>query len=1673
MKTFQKLLTNSLLFAENRLCRKEGAERPGEGKIEATKKSADGKFTEGQVVEGFGLKKEDNVTVEKIEGDKVYLSGDNGLIAKDKELGFQPVEGKKEKYENVWLRQKGNEMFSEEEKINPLEFVPAERDEVEKAEVMEKCKALVSEKRKELEQKLDKIIEETADETGKEGAKKNKEESLENFDEKTKTLLEETEKNLEIKGLDADKTIQATAAAILEQFPELAEEKSKEVADDFGAKAAIEGSQINNPEKLFKWLEDQKNKEYMRSLAFPDWNGGAGKATVNFKNVQDKLGLKQESYKVVVKYLRIGNLFEDADIKKIISVKLKGRKALNAKYFSKGYDEKVGAHVKGLYAEKFKYLAILEGTEIEFGSEENKNLSEMQKQEMAGFGLKVEKAKGEGAGAVSADTEPAPGTPEAKAEAEAEKTKGAAATSPESRTAQGLDAIPVKPLEPTESKDVAGAKEFNGITYKPNGANFDIIDTSTEKVTNTVDKKTLRVLAGQEIPDEGWMKETIKKAFPYFKVEPEVSWRDGGYINVLFKDDKGNQIDTDYDLKTGKIIPLSTSHDRKGDVSQLLKDTAPETVVQFRRDLGDSVNPTAELNDKFANNLSKEKWMEALSLMADQPSPSKSILAFVIGVIAIDDFKKVDNSKITTLRQKISAENIVKEWITNKDFVSKESVEVLEIYSGGKLEEGTINEIAKYEFDEGGKEEAIRYLFDTYGKSNAKIAETYMKYANLRIYNVETQEDLDDTDAMESVLLALNGYAGQSFDEEMTNNIHDSYKQLDSLTAEDLGIESGKAEDLDATKKSLDAKCKDIFTKYLEANAGKKGARNYAKIFETRYNEGFEFKGDDLPSANVFARYLKNTDQTILTAGALDGTKSLTPVPGNDKYIKAFLEITEADPNLSLETDYNYDLLKGIHKVASELKTPMAAIWESECAWYMKSKKVEGIEEKSKDQAVLKLYELAKSPSISAKEKIKILKEIDSYSEGTEGAYTYVYLTKVLGLTNKNEYQTWYNKEFAKACFESGQFGELDATNLEDPNQKEFIEAWKTPTNLVSRAQVGRLTRAIGAENMKKLVDEKKDKLFTFTTAEIYLAIGLPGEAKKIVDTMRDKEDEGIKKYYLARLSSDKDEKRRLLVEAANAPEVYGDVQIEIFEELKKEGILPDMLDQLDVLAGKPLITGESLTEIQKTQNRAILRARLMRAKMENFECLQKNDLESLMPEEKKSMTFDATKMPAGVAEGEAKCEPGELITEMSKYFEGVKEQGGEIKEEDKALLKDMHSIFQKETVPDNQKADYAKLMAILGDAKYMEGIDISSLEPADQAKILESRGEFLEAAKALTDTTKPEDLSKKKDLLAKALNQAGEDTDKKTGIAAEYATLDEQGSQEKAVDIYLGAGKYEEAANLMKASNKITKDFIKSKIDDLADPKADQASKAEEICLTKGFYDELIKVYEGKKEMDVKLGLLFSAALNNKISYDKIFDLLMFEDGRTKDKFTGASDEQKKVFLRAVKDKLTTDTIKDKIRSKLGIDQTIEDFLKDTESQPAAEEQPTVTTKFDVDTVAIEGKKLTFKEKSGNQREYILDLRDGTEAKAERWDEERSFVDFYSDKTFGKRVGVFIIFANEEPILELHEEKEYSIELTGNTIMVKKIAAKPAAQEPPAAQPAEPPPQTPPKESGTPPPTE
>jgi len=257
-------------------------------------------------------------------------------------------------------------------------------------------------------------------------------------------------------------------------------------------------------------------------------------------------------------------------------------------------------------------------------------------------------------------------------------------------------------------------------------------------------------------------------------------------------------------------------------------------------------------------------------------------------------------------------------------------------------------------------------------------------------------------------------------------------------------------------------------------------------------------------------------------------------------------------------------------------------------------------------------------------------------------------------------------------------------------------------------------------------------------------------------------------------------------------------------------------------------------------------------------------------------MTYDATKMPAGVAEGEAKCEPDELITGMNKYFEGVKEQGGEITEEDKALLKDMYEVFQKETVPGDKKAEYSKLMALLGDAKYMEGIDISSLETADQAKILESRDEFLDAAR-ITGITTPEGLKKKKELLEKAEEKYKGDTEKLQEVATEYVAVNDEESLKEAFKLFSSAPVDDMGAAVRNVllidggknaalSNDVAKEMIKTVAS------AKKGHLVDSACAEYGLYDELIDtVYALDADANVKLDLI----LGGQIDAQKVIDFL------------------------------------------------------------------------------------------------------------------------------------------------------------------------------------------------------
>jgi hypothetical protein len=1501
MKTFQKLLTNSLLFAEsqsqnhsqssfaeNRLCHKEGAE-----KQETQQVSPETKFEIGQIVEGYGLTKKDNVTVEKIEKvegyDKVTLS-DKTIIERVK-FEF----GKDNEKEATWLmcRKLNTGTYVDEQGENPLEFVPSGKDLIPESEAIKQLEDKATEAKKRLEEKKKEAIE-SVSEPNKEQAIQAIEEKYKKAADKIDELLNEAKTKIAEERED-DQVEKSTAEDLAKTFNVEVEKTSAEGEKEMGLEAEFKGK-LKNPEDLHKWLENPENRKRMRGIVLVG-NAGAKRYTVDFGKLKTALNLSDKEYKIAEKNLRIGNLLEDDVIKKITSVKTRGKEMV-AKYFYEG-----GKKVKGIYTEKNKYIPIWNGTEIYLEPDKESALTDIKGGD-EDFEKKVTKAKaassketaGEQSEQQTAEEAAAEGAPESAAgaapEGQTQGTPESAATSSESRTAQGLDAMPSKPLSPTDSEDVKGAKEFNGITYKPNGQNFDLINANTEEVTNTVDAATLKVLTGQEIPTEEWMNKKIHEIFPYLKPDAKLTyvyW--GETIKAFVADGKYFVYDLETGLKDGNVDNVN--------LTQYLKNTDASTLAQLEFDVReDTVIIDNISKGSLQEAIISDKGASIIELEAGKENPNVKILARGIYRTAKADFDKINTD--LTAKIKPLLEEIIKVWEEERRQVDSEMVAILESINGGLLDQANVEALVSHDnwFDNFDK----KAFFEKY-KSNQKVVEWYLK---------------EGDPSNEDILLLLKDYTGQPAD-EVVLKLADAYSGIDSLSLKE------------EEKTALKEKCKTIFSNYLTAHAKEDSPEKYKEIYELLYGDDITKLPDGVskPSPEVYAKNFVLAGQDPFAAGIFDGKGWLAfDSQETNKYISAYLDAMTTVPSLKIPIEQadptkEKTVASIIMELAKQSKNSLAQVFAAEIEMYSFSL-VEGRDAKRLEEmkGLRQLAENTQEPHAS-RAIIALENQKDPIEEilKTESGRT------ALGFENKEKFDAWLNKQKALIQFEQGKFEEIDMGQLDDPAQKEFVEAYNDPSKINSYSYLKRILAAKGVkqESLKKIADHEDTN--AFARIEICLALGLKGKAKETADSMTD---EVAKNYYLSLFAETKEYKLVLLEKAIGEviPKkedalTAADLELiaRILKELKNANKTPDQykykgtpVSILENLAGNIQMASDP---DKKDFYNAILDIKLLNAEVEIAQCEDPNN--------------------PFASDHEGACDYKELVNEVKAYNDSLPEG----QEMDKSMLERLHKLIGTNTdliKDENAKKAYAELMVKIDKTEGLEQYI------TQDAAYLEKKGKYLNAAKAITDTSTPENLKKKKELLGKAFVAAGADTEKQAEVAQECLTIENTEARETAVNIYIHVGKYDEAIAIMKADGKVTEGFTKSKIDDLVT--ADQASKAEDVCLSKGLYDDLIeRVYKVKKEMVVKLGSLFTAVSNGDLSYGKIFDFLMFEDLRTRASLTGASDGQKKAFLQAVKDKLTTDTIKDKIKGKLGIDQSIDDFLKESgntePAQPEAQETP------------------------------------------------------------------------------------------------------------------------------------
>ena len=1267
---------------------------------------------------------------------------------------------------------------------------------------------------------------------------------------------------------------------------------------------------------LLKWLKTEGNRNLIRkSIGIT----GESVVKIDFKALQTDLGLSKAGYKFAVRHLRIGNLLTTAEIKKITEVQTgKGKTLTPQTFVAPGQVDEKGNRIKeGVYTDKFKYIPIFHGAVITFGSGDVLVAADDD------FKSKALKKTGERSKAKKAEEAEAADEPASEEKATEEPAAEEAAVEPDvpSRTA-GVTPVAVKPLKVETPKPGKTAK-LNGVEYEVKGRKH-IIHTS--KGPKPVTPEVFNQITGQKVPTELAMKETMKEKFPKFGVEPTaISFdADTQKITAMFSEGAA-VIMAKYDVVTNKtdIVRAGTT----GRLTDLLKDKTPENIAWLDLQVGDiaSIEGTdypEDIKDDMTKAMKKQDSQKVFELLSKQSKPSPAILAWAITRldISVVDLDVFDALKVNT---KGKAWEIIKEMKTLGSRFGSVELYRLEMLNGGDFDNVTVEGIVENIIFTNIEED----FFEKY-RSNAKVLEKYLEGPE--------KMDMTKADGQKQYLVWLQTFGGSTLkDIETLQTCLESLDDLTETDFEDAGEK--KPADLEAAKKTIEDKANAIFENWLIANAGKEHEKDggFTEAYEDVYGADFS---ETPKSPEVFARYLVTKEETIFTTDAVG--KSLA-VEKAGPYIDAYINVLTAFPtDVAIEGDAR--LAKEVYKQAKKNASPKGQIVASR----IERSKV--LEESKPDhqKRFNSLVKLTKAASTDPYDKQDLVEELRSYltlfdSEKIDN----------LGGMAKGKFEEWLNAQELQAKIDAGDALTADElAKIEDPDLKELLEAEDDPkTNITSITQVRRIASVKSASAKRLKAIAETDGLDKTYKIELYLAIGMEGEAKELVGKL--KEDDCAKQYYEALATTDKKAKVALLEKAVENiyPRITpSDIQVAIFEAFVAEGTLGDY-EKLDTLAGQTPDPDADLDEA-----RAIFRARLVRAQFELWECVDPGQLPD-------GVGMTPADMPEGVEMGEAKCQPDKLVEELEAYFETLDElveaKKAKVTTKDYKLLDDLYKSFHrkdkegklvrswKEDLTEDNQKKYSELMLRLAahtkKSESLEGIDTKKLDSKEsQAQLMRLEGgKDFEA-----DMLEAEDLSgdEKIKKLEQALKSA-KSNEEKAQVADAFKAMDEAMDEDgedvaaltRAVEIYLGLGGdyVDEDGNngIVLAKNTIIagkgtldEGRVKGWVDNFA--KADYAILAEEICEEYKLYETLLdKVYGKNTTADVQLGKL----IKGKVDADKILKFLK-DDKRNYTKFLIGASEQAAVdkFVADNKEKLgkLPDTARRKVEVRLGIRQATAD---------------------------------------------------------------------------------------------------------------------------------------------------
>ncbi|MBT3705046.1 hypothetical protein HOG17_04690 [Candidatus Peregrinibacteria bacterium] len=1340
------------------------------------------------------------------------------------------------------------------------------------------------------------------------------------------------------KGLKELEEVKETALSKIKTIDKIEAKALKDIMEAFGgsAKEVEEGSyesaaelsadikealeKANSGRDVKKWMaESLGNRNKMRSLVLEGLGEGekagpsTGVITIKFEKAKTELGLTDAQYKHLKNGVSIGSLFDDNEMKFIDKVKgIQGRKGEGESITVPATTHYSKDGKRGVYHET-KYLRIWNGSEIHFSARELPEQHESGKK----------------------------AAPAASAEASAPTTAEVAAAS---TSAPATADVPKKltPETPEKGK-VAVIKDAKDepVEYTVEGGKY-VVEGKK------LDKKTFDYVLGLEVPKDPEIIKVFKSKYKKFNAEPtELDYdADSKKMTCEYSNDNA-KITAEYSVETGEFSLAKGSPCTE--LLTILKDATPENVAWLGLQLGEELvaaDFTEEMKEKdILKQLANGNLKEALEEIVEQKKPSLTVVAYILRNL---DLNEVDTDVVNKLAEKMKGKyaDLIKEF---RELNLAELYE-LEKLNGGefdvKKDEKVIGAIAEKfnasDYSDGNNEE-IELLYNKYG-DDVRIQKLALEVG----YHGCSGDSLYDGNYM----LRFNSYPEGELKNIQSKgaikNIVDAWRTDDNYggSLDDFNsdfVEEPTGEDLTKAREEFKKRATIVLDKYLAKNTNKAWATDGQefKAYELMYDSDPTAKASQ--NADVYARYLVSKGKSLTDTGIIDGTTSNGWNPGNaEKAIQAYVQYSDG-PSLGFvgNDDITVVMMDAITKAVKSLansgdekaKVLLANIDNQ------RDSIDKDLDKKEIQANYDSLVSVAKS-SNDPKAKLLALKELESsYYESKYGAG----LLTLVG-NSVAEHKAFIAKHKYIAKFESMDFASMPTDVKEDDKDikplAEFIEYINGSKRIGSLKGLNDVMNAkhVTAKHLRDLAD-KKDPAddtkylisFPLHRIMIYKKIGLEGKANDLLKANENK-DKGYDKYFEAQTAKGAKEKKAALIAAINAftPDMLSeldadyelDYSVTILEELLKLKVSVDTLKATNYIASLNPDANSSLT-----YKRAVLKARLLRARTEIMQCGGEAEIDKFLA----SLDKDVTSIPDRDNMAEALCQKPALVDEVSKYFKLLEEIGEEPSKEDMAMLKDIHEIYtggdweedikvyddtgaEAEDATKANKDAYIALMIKLSEseeedgAKYLDEIKEEDIPADKKVSYYKTKKEFLKAAEAET----AED--KKLDLYKEAF-KAEEKLDKKAEIVETVTDLNSQAALIEAYALYTALADAKYATAYADIVNKVMldadgkkRDYLKEEVEGWLDDISlkGRGPLMAKACEAYALYASLLeKVYKVDKKMEVKVHLLVQQGDDQ-----AIIDFLL-ADKRDDSKFVVSTDTDEK-------DKITTwyEGMKDEIDS-------------------------------------------------------------------------------------------------------------------------------------------------------------